>query len=73
MADTLFEPKQGCLVVDTVTGDVAEVMEVFDARVVLRPPNGGIEWDRPKDLVREATLSDRLRPRLTQVNRESRR
>ncbi|MFD5555050.1 hypothetical protein ACFWIA_14590 [Streptomyces sp. NPDC127068] len=41
-------------------------------RYSLRPPRGGVEWDAPYEDVRPATVTDQLRPALTEVNTRSR-
>ncbi|MFJ6568904.1 hypothetical protein ACIQNU_15900 [Streptomyces sp. NPDC091292] len=40
-------------------------------RYALRPPKGGIEWNASRADVRPATLADRIRPALTEVNERS--
>ncbi|MFD7549026.1 hypothetical protein [Streptomyces sp. NPDC059816] len=41
-------------------------------RYSLRPPRGGVEWDALYEDVRPATVTDQLRPALTEVNTRSR-
>jgi hypothetical protein len=53
-------PVEGDLVVDTITGRLAKVMEVRSTRYVLRPPAGGREWERPHDKVRPAAASEEV-------------
>jgi hypothetical protein len=52
--------REGDLVIDTVTGRLARVMEVGPTRCTLRRPQGGREWERPRDRLRPATTSEEL-------------
>ncbi|MFF2024886.1 hypothetical protein ACFVW2_24150 [Streptomyces sp. NPDC058171] len=63
----------GELAYDTVKGVLGVVMATDTAgRYSLRPPRGGVEWDAPYEDVRPATVTDQLRPALTEVNARSR-
>jgi hypothetical protein len=62
---------RGTIVYDTVSELVAEVMEDQGQNVALRRLTGGVEWSRDKDYVRTPTASERLRPKIAQVNHDS--
>ncbi|MCM2392568.1 hypothetical protein [Streptomyces albipurpureus] len=65
----------GELAYDTARGALGVVMDIgtVQGSYTLRPPGGGIEWDVSDVDVRLATVSDRLRPALSEVNTRSRR
>ncbi|GAA4656911.1 hypothetical protein GCM10023347_03790 [Streptomyces chumphonensis] len=65
-------PKRGACAVDLRTGRVGEVMDQLGRFVQLRPLRGGVEWDCPRDQLREATAAERLRADLAEVNRRTR-
>ncbi|SCK32539.1 hypothetical protein YW7DRAFT_02609 [Streptomyces sp. AmelKG-E11A] len=66
----------GELVFDTSRGVLGVVMDLItgtgSGRCCLRPPRGGVEWDASCADVRPATVTDQLRPALTEVNTRSR-
>ncbi|MFJ6660234.1 hypothetical protein ACIQNG_28360 [Streptomyces sp. NPDC091377] len=65
----------GQLVFDTRRDTLGVVMDTGgtwgDGRYSLRPPRGGIEWHASRSDVRPATVADRLRPALAEVNERS--
>ncbi|MGW6461289.1 hypothetical protein ACWF94_36075 [Streptomyces sp. NPDC055078] len=67
----------GDLVFDTSTGTLGVLMDTGtdagDGPYSLRPPRGGIEWTTSRENVRPATVTDQLRPALTEVNARSSR
>ena len=65
----------GDLAYDTARAVLGVVMDIgtVPGRCTLRPPGGGIEWDASDVDVRPATVSDRLRPALSEVNTRSSR
>lgn len=65
-------PTLGALVVDTKTNRIGYVMGHEGPYVQLRPPGGGREWDADPDGVREATKTEALRARVTELNRAGR-
>ncbi|MFH8616599.1 hypothetical protein ACH4E8_16175 [Streptomyces sp. NPDC017979] len=58
----------GALAYDIVQMRCGVVMEVYGSLVALRPRGGGIEWDARRENVRAATVDDRLRPVLAELN-----
>ncbi|MFE2045769.1 hypothetical protein ACFXAZ_33610 [Streptomyces sp. NPDC059477] len=62
----------GELAFDTRTRTLGVVMDTGNGRYSLRPPKGGIEWDAAYEDVRPATVTDQLRPALTEANARSR-
>lgn len=62
----------GTLVVDTKTDKIGYVMGQVGAYVQLRPPGGGREWDADPDAIRQATDTEVLRARVTEMNRAGR-
>ncbi|GLF97256.1 hypothetical protein [Streptomyces yaizuensis] len=61
----------GALAYDTITRRVGVVMAEYGTRYYLRPPHGGCEWDAPRTDIRPATVTDRIRPVLTEANARS--
>ncbi|MFI1830109.1 hypothetical protein ACH41E_27280 [Streptomyces sp. NPDC020412] len=64
----LREFEKGALVFDSGANRLGVVMEVCGSLVALRPRGGGIEWDARRENVRAATVDDRLRPVLAELN-----
>ncbi|MDH6626846.1 hypothetical protein M2271_004669 [Streptomyces sp. LBL] len=64
--------KVGALVVDTKTDKIGYVMGHAGLYVQLRPPGGGREWDAAPDAIRQATDTEVLRARVTEMNRAAR-
>lgn len=62
----------GTLVVDTRTDKIGYVMGHAGPYVQLRPPGGGREWDADPDAIRQATGTEVLRARVTEMNRAGR-
>ncbi|MFH8616911.1 hypothetical protein ACH4E8_17785 [Streptomyces sp. NPDC017979] len=63
----------GALAYDTVEKRCGVVMDVHGSLIALRPRHGGIEWDARRENVRTATVDDRLRSALTELNANSSR
>lgn len=72
MVEETLELNRGMVVFDTVKEIVAEVMEVGRARVSLRRPNGGVEWERDPKYLRTPTASEMLSARVAEENARSR-
>ncbi len=64
--------EDGTLVVDTKTDKIGYVMGHAGPYVQLRPPGGGCEWDADPDAIRQATDTEALRARVTEMNRAER-
>lgn len=64
----------GDLAYDTARAALGVVMDIgtVQGHYTLRPPGGGIEWDAPDVDVRPATVTDRIRPALSEANARSR-
>ncbi|MFD8571243.1 hypothetical protein [Streptomyces sp. NPDC057694] len=62
----------GEYVIDVRDGRVGQVMGHECGYVQLRPPGGGVEWDCPPEAVAPAPVSEELRARVREVNREGR-
>lgn len=58
--------------VDTKMGKIGYVMGHAGPYVQLRPPGGGREWDADPDAIRQATDTEVLRARVTEMNRAER-
>ncbi|MGX2996526.1 hypothetical protein JNUCC64_20000 [Streptomyces sp. JNUCC 64] len=69
----LEQLRVGTLAYDTQRKAIGVVMDVTWGPVYLRPPNGGIEWCACREDVRPATVTDRLRPALRELNVRSTR
>jgi hypothetical protein len=65
------EPRAADLMYDTRTKRVGVVMDTHGECYWLRPPRGGIEWHTERRHLRPATVSDRLRESLTELNERS--
>ncbi len=63
----------GVLAFDAGRGVVGMVMEVTWGLVYLRPEGGGVEWTARREDVRPATVLDRIRPALNELNVRSNR
>ncbi|MET8830484.1 hypothetical protein ABZX33_32095 [Streptomyces sp. NPDC004608] len=65
----------GELVLDTARNRLAILMDTggtwADGRYALRPPGGGVEWPAWRSDIRPATVTDRLRPALAELNERS--
>ncbi|WP_246150371.1 hypothetical protein [Streptomyces qinzhouensis] len=61
----------GGLAYDTVNKCIGVVMDTYGGRIALRPPAGGCEWDVRREDVRPATVFDRIRAELADVNAQS--
>ncbi|MEV7284092.1 hypothetical protein AB0O01_05920 [Streptomyces sp. NPDC093252] len=65
----------GHLVFDTRTNSLGVVMDTGaypgNGLYSLRPPRGGTEWDASPGDLRPATVTDRIRPSLAEVNARS--
>ncbi|MGX2996081.1 hypothetical protein JNUCC64_17660 [Streptomyces sp. JNUCC 64] len=61
------------LAFDIRRGVVGVVMDITWGPVYLRPPGGGVEWCARREDVRPATVTDRLRPALNELNLRSSR
>ncbi|WP_327429644.1 hypothetical protein [Streptomyces sp. NBC_01236] len=64
--------EDGGLVVDTKTNKIGYVMGNEGPYVQLRPPGGGCEWDADPSAIRQATDTEVLRARVTELNRAGR-
>ena len=71
MSHEIYEPRKHDKVVDTVLGIVAEVMEIGPSRVNLRKLAGGVEWERDKTKIRQATTSDIVGLKVKLVNAQT--
>ncbi|MDN3023605.1 hypothetical protein [Streptomyces sp. S.PB5] len=58
----------GALMVDTRDGRVGVVMGNEGPYVQLRPPQGGVEWDVPPDLLREPEPGEVLSAKVAVAN-----
>ncbi|MEU2430335.1 MULTISPECIES: hypothetical protein [unclassified Streptomyces] len=65
-------PAVGSYVVDTSSGQVGRVMGHEGPYVQLRPIGGGREWDCAPEVLRTATVQERLRAATAYVNARSR-
>ncbi|GLF94070.1 hypothetical protein [Streptomyces yaizuensis] len=54
-----------------MTRSIGVVMAEYGTRYYLRPPHGGCEWDAPRGDIRPATVTDQIRPELTETNKRS--
>lgn len=63
----------GTLAYDTGRQRVGVVMEVYGSRYILRPVQGGCEWDAVRDTCRAATVADQIAPGLAERNLRSSR
>ncbi|MGX2995387.1 hypothetical protein JNUCC64_14000 [Streptomyces sp. JNUCC 64] len=63
----------GTLAFDTRRELLGVVMDAAWGPVYLRPPGGGIEWCACREDVRPATVADRIRPALRELNVRSTR
>ncbi|MFI1866718.1 hypothetical protein [Streptomyces jumonjinensis] len=61
----------GSLAYDIRMKRVGEVMEEYGTRYMLRPVQGGCEWDVLREHVRPATTADRLSAALAERNANS--
>ncbi|MFI9271260.1 hypothetical protein ACIGXM_11185 [Kitasatospora sp. NPDC052896] len=61
-------PSTGTFVVDMKTRRTMIVMDFRDGKLYIRPPAGGIEWQRGPDEVRPADRSEVLRARVARIN-----
>ncbi|MFI6285792.1 hypothetical protein ACIBCM_13720 [Streptomyces sp. NPDC051018] len=61
----------GALVFDIRRKSLGVVMDTEWDRLYLRPPGGGIEWDASRADLRPATVMDRIRPALAELNEHS--
>ena len=64
--------EDGGLVVDTKTDKIGYVMGNEGPYVQLRAPGGGREWDADPGEIRQATDTEVLRARVTELNRAGR-
>ncbi|MGW1886440.1 hypothetical protein [Streptomyces sp. NPDC001970] len=67
-----MRPMKGTYVVDTRTARLGEVMGHMGPYVQLRPPAGGVEWDCPPEVLREASPQERLSAGTARANARSR-
>ncbi|MEV4442176.1 hypothetical protein AB0K09_24865 [Streptomyces sp. NPDC049577] len=65
-------PTRGSYAIDTRSGRIGQVMDHHAGHVQLRPPQGGLEWNCPPELIRAATDDEVLRARVAQLNALSR-
>ncbi|MGJ5737109.1 MULTISPECIES: hypothetical protein [Streptomyces] len=65
--------EDGALVIDMKTDKIGYVMGCAGPYLQLRPPGGGREWDADPDAIRQATDTEVLRARVTEMNRAERR
>lgn len=62
----------GALAVDTARQRLGRVMGHYGARVQLRPPAGGLEWDVRPESVREAREDEVVHVHIEDAGREAR-
>jgi hypothetical protein len=65
-------PRVGAYAVDTRSGRLGRVMGHEGPYVQLRPVGGGREWDAPPEVIRPATLGERLSAGTAYANARSR-
>ncbi|WP_328538127.1 hypothetical protein [Streptomyces sp. NBC_00344] len=65
-------PMKGAYVMDTLRGEVGEVVGQSGHDLRLRLPAGGREWDCPADAVRKVTAREHLAARTALANARSR-
>ncbi|MFI8516778.1 hypothetical protein ACIGEZ_02925 [Streptomyces sp. NPDC085481] len=66
-------PEVGDLVRDTATGRVGFYVDSVAGRFLIRPVNGGCEWEAEPGDVQLATPMRELRARAAEINARSRR
>lgn len=70
-AEGASAPAVGDLVFDEGAQRPGRVVAVWSTGLALRPIGGGVEWRASRDKVREPKASERLSPRVAEVNRQS--
>lgn len=68
----MTEPAVGSYAIDTSTGRVGRVMGHEGPYVQLRPIGGGREWDCDPEVLRTATVAERISAVTAHVNARSR-